>query len=374
MNNIKCPVCGGKMVRNGKTAAGSQRWLCKSCRATTTHKLDNTAKQLKTFLKWLLSNERQADMAGGGRTFRRKCSKFWSIWPLAPITGEVHHVVFVDGIYLARNVVVLIACTQEHVIGWYLARSENSRSWAALMGKIPPPDVVVCDGGTGFEKARKRVWPTTRVQRCTFHAFCQVRAQTTSRPKLQAGVELYGLAKELLAIKEVASALAWLEACSAWCSRWEGFLAERTLDEESGRMRWTHERLVTARNSLNRLVSKNLLFTFLDPELTCDGPIPSMNNKIEGGINAQLRRMLRDHRGLSLMRRAKAVFWWCYVHTEVPLPAAEILKTMPTDDDIEELYRQVSTESQRTDGPEEWGDGLVWAELRHALPWRVEWD
>lgn len=240
------------MVRNGKTAAGSQRWLCKSCRATTTHKLDNTAKQLKTFLKWLLSNERQADMAGGGRTFRRKCSKFWSIWPLAPITGEVHHVVFVDGIYLARNVVVLIACTQEHVIGWYLARSENSRSWAALMGKIPPPDVVVCDGGTGFEKARKRVWPTTRVQRCTFHAFCQVRAQTTSRPKLQAGVELYGLAKELLAIKEVASALAWLEAYSAWCSRWEGFLAERTLDEESGRMRWTHERLVTARNRLEQ--------------------------------------------------------------------------------------------------------------------------
>ena len=242
------------------------------------------------------------------------------------------------------------------------------------MGKIPPPDVVVCDGGTGFEKARKKVWPTTRVQRCTFHAFCQVKTQTTSRPKLQAGVELYGLAKELLAIREVPSALAWLEAYSAWCARWEGFLAERTLDEESGRMRWTHERLVTARNSLNGLVSKNLLFTFLDPELTCDGPIPSMNNKIEGGINAQFRRMLRDHRGLSLMRRAKAVFWWCYAHTEAPLPAAEVLRTMPTDDDIEELYRQASTDSQRTDCPEEWGDGLVWAELRHALPWRVEWD
>lgn len=362
------------MVRNGKTAAGSQRWLCKSCRATTTHKLDNTAKQLKTFLKWLLSNERQADMAGGGRTFRRKCSKFWSIWPLAPITGEVHHVVFVDGIYLARNVVVLIACTQEHVIGWYLARSENSRSWAALMGKIPPPDVVVCDGGTGFEKARKRVWPTTRVQRCAFMLFAKSGRRRRHVPSC----------------KPESNSTDWPRSCSRsrrWLQHWpglkpiahgvpggRGFLAERTLDEESGRMRWTHERLVTARNGLNRLVSKNLLFTFLDPELACDGPIPSMNNKIEGGINAQLRRMLRDHRGLSLTRRAKAIFWWCYVHTEVPLPAAEILKTMPTDDDIEELYRQVSTESQRTDGPEEWGDGLVWAELRHALPWRAEWD
>ena len=103
-------------------------------------------------------------------------------------------------------------------------------------GKNTPPDVVVCDGRTGFEKVRKRIWPTTRVQRCAFHAFCQVRAQTTSHPKLQAGVELYGLAKELLAIKEASSALAWLEAYGAWRARWEGLLAERTLDEETGRM------------------------------------------------------------------------------------------------------------------------------------------
>lgn len=367
-------MCGGEMVRNGKTAAGSQRWLCKSCRATSTHKLDNTAKQLKVFLGWLLTNKRQADMTGGGRTFRRKCAKFWEVWPLAPITGEVHHVVFVDGIYLARNIVVLIACTQEHVIGWYLARSENSRSWAALMAKIAPPDVVVTDGGTGFEKARKKVWSSTRVQRCTFHAFCQVRAQTTSRPKLQAGVELYGLAKSLLKVKEVGQALEWIESYSEWCDRWDEFLAEKTRDEESGKMRFTHERLVTARNGLNRLVSKSLLFTFLDPELLEGGAIPSMNNKIEGGVNAQLRRMLRDHRGLSTMRRVKAVFWWCCMHSECPLTSAEILKTMPTDDDIEEIYRQAAYGPQRSEGPAEWGDGLVWAELRHALPWRHDWD
>ena len=28
--------------------------------------------------------------------------------------------------------------------------------------------------------------------------------------------------------------------------------------------------------------------------------------------------MLRNHRGLSPMRRVKAVFWWCYLHTESP--------------------------------------------------------
>lgn len=242
------------------------------------------------------------------------------------------------------------------------------------MSKIAPPDVVVTDGGAGFEKARKRVWPRTRVQRCVFHAFRQVRARTASRPRLQAGAELYGLAKELLVAREAAQALKWLESYDAWHARWEGLLSEKTRDEETGKTRWTHERLVTARNSLDRLIGKNPLLAFLDPELTEDGALPSMNNKIEGGVNAQLRQMLRDHRGLSAVRRAKAVFWWCCMHTESPLPASEILKTMPTDADIEEVYRQAVCEPQRGEGPSERGDGLAWAELRHELPWRHDWD
>jgi hypothetical protein len=326
------------------------------------------------FLRWLMSGQRQADMPGGGRSFRRKCKQFWKVWPIAPHTGEVHRVVFVDGIYLARNTVILIASTEKYRIGWYIARSENSRAWKALMSPIAPPDVVVTDGGTGFEKARKQIWPTTRVQRCTFHAFCQVKKQTTTRPNLQAGVELYGLAKKLLKAKDIDAATKWISSYNDWCMSWEDFLSEKTKDEQTGRWDWTHARLVCARNGLNTLLKNGTLFTFLDPLLTADGPLPGNNNRLEGGTNAQLREMLRRHRGLSLMRRAKAVFWWCYMHSESPLSAADILKTMPTDDDIEELYRQVAYEPQKKYGPQEWGDGLVWSELRHSLPWRVEWD
>lgn len=49
---------------------------------------------------------------------------FWHLWHKCPLVDEVHHVVFVDGIYLARNVVVLIACTKNHVLGWYVAKGE----------------------------------------------------------------------------------------------------------------------------------------------------------------------------------------------------------------------------------------------------------
>ena len=50
--------------------------------------------------------------------------------------SEVYEVVFVDGIHLGRKAVVVIAQTREHVVGWYVARTENSRAWEALMSRI----------------------------------------------------------------------------------------------------------------------------------------------------------------------------------------------------------------------------------------------
>ena len=96
---------------------------------------------------------------------------------------------------------------------------------------------------------------------------------------------------------------------------------------------------------------------------------PRTNNAIEGGVNARLRDMLRNHRGMSAMRRVKAVFWWCYLHTESPRPAREILASMPTDDDIDLLYRTYSASPKREDGGPEWGDRVVWEELHHKDPY-----
>jgi transposase-like protein len=136
--------------------------------------------------------------------------------------------------------VILIARSDEHVLGWYLARSENSKSWEALISRIAPPEVVVSDGGNGFEKARKRVWKDTKVQRCTFHVFGQIKRYTTQRPNLAAGVELYGLACELLHIKDLKSADLWVGRYIKWCTDWEDFLNEKTYDDKNN-WQWTHD-------------------------------------------------------------------------------------------------------------------------------------
>ena len=294
-------------------------------------------------------------MPGGGRSFRRRCEPLWQLWPFSPIVDEVHDVIFVDGIHLGRGAVVLIAQTPDCVLGWYAARSENSRAWGALMSRIAPPALVVTDGGSGFAKACKRIWPTTRVQRCTFHAYCRIRQATTTRPKLEASQRLYALGRQLTHVTDIEDAQEWIGAYQEWCTRWKDFLEEKTRRPEGG-WEYTHERLVRARNSLNKLISQGLLFTYLDPTWTHQ--MPAMTNQIES-TNAQLRQMLRDHRGMRLTRRMKAVFWWCYIHCPHPQPAATILATMPTDAALENAWYHASQTHQATGTIPGWGDAIV---------------
>lgn len=368
MNNPKCSVCGAKMSKNGRTKAGTQRWRCLSCGASGVRKIDSAAKALEAFLAWLLSKDAVADLKTSRSTFWRKTSWAWRIWPIAPATGEAHDVVFLDGIWLRRKAVVLIAVAGGHVVAWHLARTECAAAWTALMARMPAPAMLVSDGSPGLAKAAAAVWPGTRIQRCTFHAANQVKRCTTLKPKLEAGVELLGIANGLKDAKDAESATAWLLGYNAWCARWDGFLKEFTVKD--GRKVWTHERLRKARRGLNRLVREGSLFAFVEMQLEHGGEWPSTNNAVES-VNARLRDMLRHHRGMPLVHRVKAIFWWCYLHTESPLPAAEILRVMPTDDDVDGLLAASPGGSGRDDGaPEEYGAGIVWGEFHMPTKYR----
>lgn len=286
----KCGVCGGKMKKNGFTEAGTQRWRCTKCGSSKVVRNDTRARWLKAFVSWLLGKRSQSELKANARTFRDRTHGFWKIWPIIPACDEVHHVVYMDGIWLSRKCVVLIACTDDYVIGCHLARTENSRDWACLMARIAPPDVLVCDGGGGIERARRAMWPRTRVQRCAFHAFCQVKRCTTTRPKTQAGADLYALAKDLMRIDSPRAAAEWLAAFQRWCNDYDGFLKERSDD---GR-HYRHERLRKARRALVALCNAGTLFTYLDESLVKDGRVPSTSNRIEN-LNGRIRRILVNH-------------------------------------------------------------------------------
>lgn len=292
---------------------------------------------------------------------------------MPPKIEEARDVLFLDGIYLGRKACVLICCDEKHVLGWYLCRYEHAGAWIALMKRIAEPKMVVSDGGTGFAKALKKVWPKAKHQRCIFHVFCQVKRYTTSRPNTMAGIELYSISKDLLTIKNKQEAKLWTNRFIKWIKKYQEFLSEMTIDER-GNKRPTHERLLKAERSLLKLIKENIIFTYLDEELNAEFSAPATNNRIEGGINSRLREMLRNHRGLSIERRIKAVYWWCYMHSPEPLSLSEIVKIMPTDKSIAAIYQRMNDKSRLEKSLSVWGDAIVWSDLHKMDKTFVDWD
>lgn len=80
---------------------------------------------------------------------------------------------------------------------------------------------------------------------------------------------------------------------------------------KDGRRKYVHERLRSARHSLEALVRDSMMFTFVEMAEERGGRWGSPNNVIERGVSSQVRLMLQNHRGLTKIRRAKTAFWWC---------------------------------------------------------------
>ena len=55
MKKVICFVCGGICTKYGKNKSGNQRCIFHKRSSITTPKIDNNAKQLNIFLKWLFS-------------------------------------------------------------------------------------------------------------------------------------------------------------------------------------------------------------------------------------------------------------------------------------------------------------------------------
>ena len=72
MNQVNCPICGKKCVKSGKTKAGSQRWPCKSCRTSLTHKIDNQSKELGIFLDLAIRKRITISYARRGKNIQEK--------------------------------------------------------------------------------------------------------------------------------------------------------------------------------------------------------------------------------------------------------------------------------------------------------------
>ena len=163
------------------------------------------------------------------------------------------------------------------------------------------------------------------IQRCLVHAQRVIRRYTTARPRTDAGKAIYALALKLTRITTVHQALDWTLRLHDFGQVFNAFLNEKTPVPKERRTlnnQWecTHLRVRKAYNSLLHLSRKGWLFTYLQPPPNALEPQrwASTTNSLEGGINAQLKRIADAHRGISGERQRRMLEW--YLHSKTQLP------------------------------------------------------
>ena len=300
-----CPICGHILQRKGKYKfKDSYRWYCPKC-----HKYikDNKKKKLKTklwlfkYFEYLTHSKKMSEYGCHRSTFWRNTKIFKNKNIFIPESRDRHLVIYLDGLRVNKKA-YLIASNGKYVIGFCLVDYESSNNWRNFLKNFNEPEYVVCDGQNGLIKAIKSVWFNTKIQRCLFHVWMNVKQKLTLNPETQAGQQLLSLSKKLLKIKSIEQANNWQSKFKIWKDKYYEFISQKSVKPETGEIWFTHARLRSAAFNLGKLILNKTLFNFLN---NCE--VKSMNNVLEGGINSPIRHLLNCHRGTNFTGQQKIV-------------------------------------------------------------------
>jgi hypothetical protein len=317
-----CTTCSTKLQKRGMTAAGTQRWFCVVCSKSAIRPRPDLTEGLllERFVAWLLGKNSQEELLVPARTWRDHITWCWEVVP-KPATPNLHESILLDGIRIGTQV-CLIAKTTSEVIAWVWVGWESSYTWELLLSQTPAPTVVVCDGQKGMLLAIARCWPHTRIQRCLFHVWQNIRAKLSLHPSTLAGRALLQLTRSLWQVDTLGNAGNWVRDLDEWEKIYGSYTKEQTyaerLNGHTPRWWYSHGRLRSSYRQLRKLQNDRQLFTYLE-DLTSE-PIPRTTNHVEGGINSQLRTLLKLHRGLSQAHQQRLVDWYLYSRTKDPKP------------------------------------------------------
>jgi len=186
----------------------------------------------------------------------------------------------------------------KEVLTWKHVQSETIKDYRYLLTELInlgyTINSITIDGKRGLYKAFKD-YP---VQMCHFHQKRIIQRYITKHPKLQASKDLQ---KILLRLTSTNKAIL-TKNLDTWYETHKYFLAEKTLNELTGKESFTHAKLVSAYRSLR--TNLPYLFThkkhkYLD--------IHNTTNSLDGGVFSSMKMLIKIHRGLSKSLKLKMV-------------------------------------------------------------------
>jgi hypothetical protein len=153
---------------------------------------------------------------------------------------------------------------------------------------------VTIDAKRGVAKA----FGDIPVQMCHFHQVAIIKRYLTSKPKLEASIELLKICRRIPKTTEQR----FTEALSLWHGQHRSFLEEKTINPTTGKPVSTHAKLVAAFRSL----TTNLPYLFTYKNHKKFG-IVNTTNALDGGVFSHLKKLIKLHQGLAKKRKVKLI-------------------------------------------------------------------
>jgi hypothetical protein len=204
-----------------------------------------------------------------------------------------------DTTYWGRGFGVMLfkdALSKENLLKYYVKTETNAlylEGINTLISKGFEILAIVCDGRKGLFSLFNGI----PVQMCQFHQTAIIRRYLTKSLKLEASKELM---KVVNLIKETDKE-SFIGSLELWYKKWEKFYNERTINLETKKSTYTHKKLRSAYRSL--INNLPWLFTWYD---YYELKMPNTTNAIDGHF-ADLKNKLRNHNGLSILRKKKFI-------------------------------------------------------------------
>ncbi len=230
------------------------------------------------------------------RTIQRKIDLHQVTLPQKTVREVV---VLMDATYWGRVFGVMLFkdnITKENLLKYYIKSETNAKYREGIEESKSRGYIIkaiVCDGRRGLIQSFENI----PVQMCQFHQAAIVRRYITKNPRMPAAIEL----KQIAELMKHTDKESFEGALNEWHLKWELFLNERSVNEETGKSFYTHKRLRSAYRSLK--TNLKWLFTWYDH---MGLNIPNTTNAIDGHF-ADLKTKLRNHNGLSIERKMKFI-------------------------------------------------------------------
>jgi len=283
---------------------GIHRYLCQACKHSFSSKRRPIKLQSKIFQDYFYHRQTAKELAAkyykSERWIREQVHHYK---PIIRLREGRHVVLVLDATFFGKRVdkfglMIAKDIKSKEAVSYHFIESETNEEYVILRQDIEKKrytiQAIIIDGRRGLFSLFKGI----PIQMCHFHQLAIITRYLTKNPKLEASIKLKRIASYLTHIKQ--SRFEYLLNC--WYQKYQDFLNEKTLNEETNRWRYTHRRLRSAFRSLKTHLP--YLFTYQKyPTLH----IQNTTNSLDGGVFAPMKMLLKIHRGIGIEMKKKLI-------------------------------------------------------------------